>query len=76
MGGLSLSRLQRCRGYGTGVRFGEVLRGVLALVRTHATHSARTHYALSTRITKWQVHCVCCRQRKRWLRRSARASRW
>ena len=27
--------LERCRGYGTGVKFGEVLRGVLTLVRTH-----------------------------------------
>lgn len=27
--------LERCRGYGTGVKFGEVLRGVLALVRKH-----------------------------------------
>lgn len=27
--------LERCRGYGTGVQFGEVLRGVLSLVRTH-----------------------------------------
>jgi len=27
--------LERCRGFGTNVQFGEVLRGVLGLVRTH-----------------------------------------
>ena len=27
--------LERCRGYGTGVKFGDVLRGVLNLVRKH-----------------------------------------
>ena len=27
--------LERCRGYGTNVQFGEVLRGVLSLVRKH-----------------------------------------
>eukprot|EP00967_Tisochrysis_lutea_P132600 scaffold231771_cov31-Tisochrysis_lutea.AAC.3 len=40
-----------CRGFGTGIKFGEVLRGVLTLVREHGVSIDANYMTLVTNVS-------------------------